>query len=179
MLPEFKPFSKIARLSRNVVITEKLDGTNALVHVTEDGQVYAGSRNRWLTLDNDNYGFAGWVEKNKEDLLQLGPGSHYGEWWGSGIQRRYGLTGSDKRFSLFNVERWGEERPFCCDVVPVIYAGIFNHTSVEDSLEILRVRGSLAAPGFMDPEGIVIFHEASHQLFKKTLKNDEAPKSAA
>jgi hypothetical protein len=28
----------------------------------------------------------------------------------------------------------------------------------------------------MDPEGIVIFHTASGQLFKKTLKDDEGGK---
>jgi hypothetical protein len=43
----------------------------------------------------------------------------------------------------------------------------------------LRTEGSVAAPGFMDPEGICIYHEASGQLFKATLKNDDKPKGAA
>lgn len=47
---EFVPFLKMARLRRSVVITEKIDGTNALVHISDDGQVYAGSRTRWITL---------------------------------------------------------------------------------------------------------------------------------
>ena len=52
------------------------------------------------------FGFARWVETNRERLITLlGPGLHFGEWWGSGIQRGYGLTKGDKRFSLFNVER--------------------------------------------------------------------------
>jgi hypothetical protein len=29
----------------------------------------------------------------------------------------------------------------------------------------------------MDPEGIVVFHEAAQQMFKVTIKGDEAPKS--
>jgi len=36
-------------------------------------------------------------------------------------------------------------------------------------------------PGFMDPEGVVIFHAASGTLFKKTLHGDElrAPRTRA
>ena len=33
LIEGFQPFSKIARLNRDCVITEKLDGTNAQVHV--------------------------------------------------------------------------------------------------------------------------------------------------
>jgi hypothetical protein len=178
--PQFEPFEKMARLSRGCVITEKLDGTNAQVFISEDlSIVRAGSRNRWITPEDDNYGFAGWVERNREELLLLGPGRHFGEWWGAGIQRRYGRSGQDgKTFSLFNTGRWltNPDRPSCCDVVPLLYAGVFNDTAVEETLEKLRVGGSVAAPGFMDPEGIVVFHTASRTLFKKTLKNDEVPK---
>jgi hypothetical protein len=180
-LPEFVPFPKIARLSREVVITEKIDGTNAQVHVTEAGEVLAGSRTRWITPQADNYGFAAWVEAHRADLLALGPGSHFGEWWGQGIQRRYGLT--EKRFSLFNVHRWGDgsdtPRPPCCHVVPVLYRGPFHTTAVEGALHDLRAAGSVAAPGFMQPEGVVVFHAASGALFKKTLDKDEVPKALA
>jgi hypothetical protein len=79
------------------------------------------SRSRWITPDDDNFGFAAWVEANRDELLTLGPGRHFGEWWGSGIQRGYGLPKGEKRFSLFNVSRWGESRPACCHVVPVLY----------------------------------------------------------
>ena len=40
----------------------------------------------------------------------------------------------------------------------------------------LRLRGSKAAPGFMKPEGIVIFHTKSGAVFKKTLEKDESGK---
>lgn len=174
-LPEFKEFAKIARLSREIVITEKIDGTNAQVFVTEDGTVLAGSRSRWITTLDDNFGFARWVTEHKDELRELGPGRHFGEWWGSGIQRKYGL--SEKRFSLFNVSVWGESRPACCHVVPVLYRGRFNTFAIEEQLERLRLYGSVAAPGFMKPEGVVIFHAASGQLFKKTIEKDEQPKS--
>jgi hypothetical protein len=41
----------------------------------------------------------------------------------------------------------------------------------------LQRGGSQAARGFMRPEGVVIFHVASGQLFKKTIEGDEQPKS--
>src|SRR5436305_1822690 len=100
---EFNAFPKIARLNRECVITEKIDGTNASILIDEDGVVMAGSRTRWITPENDNFGFAKWVEANKSELMKLGVGHHFGEWWGSGIQRGYGLTKGEKRFSLFNV----------------------------------------------------------------------------
>jgi hypothetical protein len=163
------------RLSREVIVTEKIDGSNAQVHVTPEGQLFAGSRSRWITPDNDNFGFAAWVAAHHDELLTLGPGSHFGEWWGAGIQRRYGQT--TKRFSLFNVDRWGDERPACCDVVPVLYRGMFCTQAVEDAIAYLRANGSAAAPGFMNPEGVVVFHVAGRIGFKKTLEKDELPKA--
>lgn len=85
--PDFEGFPKTSRYSRGCIITEKLDGTNAQVFVTDDGRLYAGSRNRWITPEDDNYGFAKWVRANAEELKLLGPGRHFGEWWGNGIQR--------------------------------------------------------------------------------------------
>lgn len=173
---EFEEFPKMARLSRRIIITEKIDGTNAQVLITEDGEMRFGSRTRWLTPDDDNFGFAKWATENAHHLRKLGPGRHFGEWWGAGIQRRYGLD--DKRFSLFNTVRWNtEERPACCGVVPVLYDGIWTGEEPFEMLEYLRREGSQAAPGFMKPEGIVVFHVAGRVGFKKTLDRDEEHKS--
>ena len=68
---EFKEFDKIPRLNRQVVITEKLDGTNACVVVGEDGAVTAQSRTRIITPQADNYGFALWVHEHTEQLRDL------------------------------------------------------------------------------------------------------------
>ena len=174
--PVFFPFPKIARLSRDICVTEKLDGTNACIHITEDGRMFAGSRTRWITPAADNYGFSKWVERHGIELLLLGPGTHFGEWWGAGIQRRYGLT--EKRFSLFNVGRWNaaNQPPTCCHVVPVLYKGPFSQKIIDDCLTVLCIGGSVAAPGFMNPEGIVVYHTAAKIMFKKTLEKDEQPK---
>ena len=169
----FVSFQKIARLSRDCIITEKIDGTNAQILITDDGLMFTGSRNRWITPQDDNYGFAKWVEQNKEELFKLGPGRHFGEWWGCGIQRKYDLA--EKRFSLFGRIK-ALEIPKCVSVVPQLYEGSFNTNSIELILETLKLNGSVAAPGFMKPEGIVIFHKASGTLFKKTIEDDEQPK---
>ena len=180
LTPEFVPFPKIARHSRGCVVTEKIDGTNASIYIADDfTTMLVGSRTRWITPEDDNYGFARWAQEHREELLKLGPGHHFGEWWGSGIQRRYGLT--EKRFTLFNTGRWGAPDavlPACVSLVPVLYSGPFDTRWIDDALAMLAREGSRAAPGFMDPEGIVVYHTAARQLFKKTIKNDEEPKGA-
>lgn len=172
---EFEPFQKIARLNREVTITEKIDGTNGVIFIGEDGKFAVGSRSRWITPDMDNYGFARWAYEHKDELMLLGPGWHHGEWWGLGIQRNYSQT--RKRWSLFNTDKWGVERPACCDVVPVLYQGLWTPGCVPDAVRQLRHNGSAAAPGFVKPEGVIIWHSAARQLFKVTLEKDEAPKS--
>jgi hypothetical protein len=171
---EFEGFKSISRLNRRVVVTEKLDGTNAQVHVLDDGTVLSASRNRYIQPGDDGFGFAAWVKAREDELRELGPGRHFGEWWGAGIQRKYGLK--EKRFSLFNVAKWGESRPACCHVVPVLWEGMFLDLNVSTVIERLRTLGSVAAPGFMNPEGIVIFHEHSSSLFKFTLDKNDAHK---
>lgn len=184
--PEFTGWPKIHRLSRQCIITEKLDGTNAQVYIDDEGNVFAGSRTRWVTPTSDNFGFATWVRDNASKLVQLGPGRHFGEWYGKGIQRGYGLD--HRRFALFNVGRWRdpkaihnmlnaqEDCPPCCTVVPVLWSGPFMTDLIEETLRILQIEGSAAAPGFMNPEGIVVCHTASRTMYKKTFENDEGGK---
>lgn len=172
----FRAFPKIPRLNREIVITEKIDGTNALIAIDDCGNMKAGSKSRWLGTKKgeDNHGFCRWVEDNRDELLKLGPGYHYGEWWGRGIQRGYGL--SEKRFSLFNVGLWNDKnKPSCCHVVPILFsrAIYFESDIINYSIVSLRTDGSIAAPGFMKPEGIVIYHTAAKQYFKVTIERDE------
>lgn len=173
-LPEFEAFESIPRLMRDVVITEKIDGANAQVYVAEDGRIFAGSRNKWLGegKSEDPFGFYRWVKSNEEELrTRLGFGRHYGEWYGGSIQRKYGLK--EKRFALFNTHRWtAETKPNCCHTVPVLYAGKFSTDRVLEQLDLLRLNGSVAVPGFKDPEGVVVFFTGSNRLFKVTLDGD-------
>ncbi|NJL26341.1 MAG: hypothetical protein HC902_15110, partial [Calothrix sp. SM1_5_4] len=87
---EFRAFSSIVKMMSPCQITEKVHGTNAavIVEFTMDGVpiVRAQSRTRLLLPEDDNYGFAGWVKKNEAELARcLGPGLHFGEWYGSGV----------------------------------------------------------------------------------------------
>lgn len=228
---QFQKFNKIPRLSRDIIITEKINGSNAQIYICNFNNIYeafagdyqnqdtyakdfvkqfslycssnglhvfAGSRNRWLDTSSkgDNFGFAKWAQTNAEELIELGEGRFYGEWFGKGIQVGYGLD--EKRFALFNVGKWhnyrGEKRlisinpktkeekyiipaPKCCHVVPILYNGIFDTSKINDVITDLKINGSYAVPGFMKPEGICIYHKASGQLFKKTILNDEKPKT--
>ena len=215
----FQPWPKTPRWNREVQITEKIDGTNSAIIIEESGQdvdpfhtpgltidpatgtgyiVGAQSRNRLIYpgKTTDNYGFAAWVKENAVELVGLlGPGRHFGEWYGKGIARGYGLD--HKRFALFNVKRWGdpldvgdtvlavhkrlfgiEDLPI--DVVPVL-AKVENPYSprIEAHINALRDCGSLVAPGFMRPEGVVLYHTASGQAYKILLEGDEIPKGKA
>lgn len=200
--PEFRAFPKLARLNRDIVVSEKIDGTNAAVGVIPvaqadpselheaifdgivahigDDVVWAQSRKRVITPEQDNFGFARWVHENAELLALLGPGYHYGEWWGSGIQRGYGLTGGEKRFSLFNPETVMPPELRALEglgTVPVLYEGRFNQGAIGAALDTLRRHGSQAEPGFPKPEGVVIYHTAARTSFKVTLEGDGEPKS--
>jgi hypothetical protein len=181
-LQEHESFEKLKRF-REITVTEKIDGTNAQVVVDEHGAVRAGSRTRLITPEADNYGFARWVQENSDELRSiLGIGRHFGEWFGAGIQRRYGLD--HKRFALFNTRQWAHladpgfwaAKPSPLEgvltVVPVLYQGAFDTTQIALALNLLQVRGSAAAPGFLQPEGVVVFDPQTGAKWKRTLDGD-------
>jgi len=173
---EFTAFPKIPRLNRNCVITEKIDGTNAQIVLNEDGTFLAGSRNRYLTPEADNFGFAKWVRDNIEEIRKLGVGRFYGEWYGAGIQRGYGLT--EKRFALFPT-RPIVALPDCMRFVPTLYEGLFSTATVAGIVEGLRATGSVLVPGYPNPEGVIVYHQASKQVFKVTCEDDQKAKGEA
>ena len=194
---EFVPMPKTPRFFREIMVSEKIDGTNASVHISlaslaqMDGHLEgpfiavsggwvmrAASRTRWITPGDDNYGFAKWVVENKDELVKLGEGGHFGEWWGKDINRAYGL--GHREFSLFNLSRWlkpEETLPGCVSLVPLLYRGDFLECKILSCLDRLARDGSVAKPGFLKPEGVCIFHTASRRVYKVTLENDDKPKS--
>ena len=196
-IPAFVEFPKIARYSREVIVSEKIDGTNSSIYIGENGEFLTGSRTRWITPEDDNAGFSRWAHEHKEELLTLGPGHHFGEWWGSGIQRGYNLPKGEKRLSLFNVTRWclhgqtpqqmktadprvtklQDVLPACVGLIPVLWRGMFDDLDLDAIVDDLRAHGSYASPGFGQPEGVVVFHVAGCVGFKKTLVKDDEPKS--
>ncbi len=197
---EFQSWPKTSRFFRDIVITEKIDGTNAAVGIQrvespEIGDlnvlayaqvgdnwyaVYAQSRNKLIKLGQDNAGFAGWVSTHAEELVTfLGEGLHFGEWWGSGIQRNYGLTKGEKHFSLFNTHRFADieaESSHLLRCAPILYQGPMVEKQITNALEYLVDNGSVAAPGYVNPEGICVYHSSSRLVQKVTLDNNDAGK---
>ena len=128
---EFNKFSKIEQF-RNIVKavrntcsyhneplpvlsfsgTVKLHGTNAGVGITPEGEIFCQSRSRIITPEDDNFGFANYVEDNKEyfeNLLsyvchkaEVGSCILYGEWCGGNIQKGVALSELDKMFVVFD-----------------------------------------------------------------------------
>jgi len=196
--------------NETVTITEKIDGTNACVvilpyspdHESMIQEGYAKafgydnpdlmaemytfavqSRKRFIKpgKETDNAGFAAWAWENAKALIELlGYGKHYGEWWGRGIQRGYGLD--EKRFSLFRP--WRYEHLALTDevpglgVVPTLYAGgAEGLLTTSIILATLEQEGSKAAPGYMRPEGIIIQSQLTQSTYKAFTWDDGRPKS--
>ena len=165
---EFKPWVKIPRDNPfNVTITEKIDGTNACVVIQGGNIVGVQSRKRFITPEDDNYGFAKWVADNNDCLLGLGDGYHYGEWAGEGIQKNP-LKLNDKYFFLFNTLRWNEDSPSlpdCCCVVPVLFQGVMDADTVPNLLEQMK------SDPVKEHEGVVVFYHAFRTYTKHTIKS--------
>lgn len=203
---EFRSWGKTPRLFRDIVITEKIDGTNSAVIIEEydqfegdnahfavveyDGKAYAvgaQSKNRLIRpgKQTDNYNFAQWVEENAELLARgLGVGHHFGEWWGKGIQKRYGDL--DYRvFSLFNTAKYSDlffrteelnGTPVNVESVPVLFEGPFSEEVIHAAAKGLLKNGSVAAPFAPNPEGLVIYHTQSKQVYKFTFDQNDKGK---
>jgi len=183
----FEPFDKIGRMKRECTITEKVDGTNSQILFDDVGNLLVGSRKREIWPEGtdgkpkgcDNVAFARWVYASREQLFAfLGEGRHFGEWCGGKIQRGYGLT--EKKFLLFNTSRFGPGRQVIPDeleakglgAVPVLHNGIFTTDAVDKVMDELKRTGSRVNSGFMNPEGVVIYHHALRQYFKVTYEHD-------
>lgn len=175
----FKAWPKIPRLENEVYhITEKIDGTNAAIIIQNKIEmergvwsytpmiefngvgVWAQSRTRLITPEEDNFGFAKWVQENAEQLIQdLGEGYHFGEWWGQGINRGYGLD--HKRFSLFNPTK---HSAICYNIPEILTTDIMPDE--ETIKNMLRINGSYVVPGYMRPEGLVVYAEKAKTYWK-------------
>jgi hypothetical protein len=186
----FRHWPKIPRLENEIYhISEKIDGTNACIIIqpwldtnqpkpieeintdTECYGIWAQSRTCLIYPDKDNFDFAKWVQNNAEQLVtDLGPGYHFGEWWGLGINRGYGLN--HKRFSLFNPTKQSS----ICYNVPLLISNEeeINKWLQESPLNLrleywkeqFKLNGSYAAPGYMRPEGLIVYAEKAKTYWK-------------
>lgn len=95
--------------------TVKLHGTNSSVVFSNDGSHVFQSRERELTLESDNAGFAMWGERNITDLRETYDNVKnsqnvnfekvviFGEWCGGSIQKGVALNQLQKMFVVFNI----------------------------------------------------------------------------
>jgi hypothetical protein len=120
----------------------------------------------------DNYGFGNFVLRNYPTLARLGYGRHFGEWFGQGIQRGYGLD--TKMFALFRVPPGVDLTNFPLgNVTQVPVLGVYETFDTEqlaNHLADLQINGSVMVRGWHAPEGIVAYHARSGQLFKYTVE---------
>jgi len=201
---EFKKWPSMSK--ERVTVTEKIDGSNSCIRIRKsedvpppqghdwvrykevDGTYYfvwAQSRTRFLkaTKHEDNFGFANWVCENTEELVRLlGPGDHYGEWWGSKIQRGYGLANGERAFSLFDVHKWdmlhhNEARTEIPNLykVPLLYHGSMYDFDIDEIMQELRDNGSRVQPGFKS-EGVVVYLRELRAGYKVLVENDDIHK---
>jgi hypothetical protein len=163
---EFRPWPRITRDNPfNVVITEKIDGTNACVIIQDGKLVGVQSRKRLITPEQDNHGFAAWAYAHENLLVELGDGYHYGEWAGPGIQKNP-LKLEQRTFFLFNTFRWCSHNiPSCCSVVPILFEGLMDHTTVPTLLEHLKEDTEV------EHEGVVVYYPAFDKMTKHTIKS--------
>jgi len=90
----------------------KLHGTNAGILIKRNGEIKAMSRSKFITPGEDNVGFAAWVEKTKDDWVNLH--SHilkdydkdsiiFGEWCGPGVNKGCAVHKiPEKHFAIFS-----------------------------------------------------------------------------
>ena len=169
----------------------KIDGTNSSVWL-ESGEVKAGSRNRELTLDNDNQGFYAYIIQNKNILQYLKKHiDHrlYGEWLVPHSLKTY-REDAWRKFYIFDVCKDIEEekveyipyeiyKPFLDEfnldyIAPI---SIIKNANYESLLKMLDKNGFLIADGKGVGEGIVIknydfYNKYKRQTWAKIVTNE-------
>ena len=101
----------------NLIGTVKIHGTNSSVGLDlKDNSLFYQSRNRVLSLDDDNYDFAKYIEDNKSEFLKIFDEIKnkintekydsiiiYGELAGKGIQNKVVVSQIDRFFAPFSI----------------------------------------------------------------------------
>lgn len=197
---EFNKYQHIERLGTDEVegieigkcyVFYKLDGTNGQVYL-DNGELKAGSRNRVLTLDNDNAGFYQYVldnKKIKEYLLKHENHRLYGEWLVPHSLKTY-RADAWRKFYIFDVALHSEEgeeyipyelykpmlEEFELDYIPPL--AVVKNPSEESFYRCLEKTGQfLVEDGKGNGEGIVIknydfYNQYGRQTWAKIVCNE-------
>ncbi len=198
---EFKKYQHIERFGTDEVdgieigvtyVFPKIDGTNASVWLDSKGNLKAGSRNRELTLDNDNQGFYNTVIQNNniKAYLNTHPTHRlFGEWLVPHSLKTY-RNDAWRKFYIFDVcldkEDGGLEyipydiyKPmldeFNLDYIPPI--AIIKNATYENFIKCLEKNVFLIEDGRGIGEGIVIknydyINKYKQQTWAKIITNE-------
>lgn len=140
---EFKRYQHVERFGNSEVsdieigvcyVFPKIDGTNSSVWLNDDGKLKAGSRNRELTLENDNAGFYNSISKNDAitSYLKKHPTHRlFGEWLVPHSLKTY-RDDAWRKFYIFDVCVDSNEKETGLEYIPYdIYKPLLEEFSLE------------------------------------------------
>jgi len=159
---------------------------NASVWLAPDGTLRAGSRNRTLSLEEDNHGFCEWVQATGREaclaaLAALPKGAHiFGEWLVPHTLKTYRAE-AWRRFYVFDVAVPGGDgyrflpyvdyanacAPTGLDLVHPL--GVVNHPTVEKLQAFVGSNTYLIADGAGAGEGVVVKRYNYRNRFGRTV----------
>lgn len=141
----------------------KLHGTNAGVRIDADKTVTAFSRTSIVTPENDNAGFAKWVQSNRGAFADMAQYKKdvviYGEWCGPGIQKGVVVNRlQDKVFAIFAVRFLNDDVDDVMEVEPF-------------ELEAFKqgVPGAYVLPWYADGETVSVNWDLSAEELQPVL----------
>lgn len=174
---EFKRYRKIKKYSEvdtvgievgTCYVFPKIDGTNATSWLDSNGQICGGSRNRELSVDNDNGGFFAWLIKQSNIImfhLENPSLRLYGEWLIPHSLKTY-RDDSWRNFYIFDVYDDATEQylpydtykelleKYNIEYIPPL--GIVKNGNYESFIHIVNRNNYLIEDGKGIGEGIVI-----------------------
>lgn len=192
---EYKKYQHIEKLGREdcegvlegdaVYCFPKIDGTNACLFLDDDGELQAGSRNRQLTLENDNAGFFREMLNYPEykEYLKAHP-NHilYGEFLVKHTIKTYSEEAWRKLY-VFDVFEVGSEESqsrylsydeyvpelekFGIEYIPVL--AILDHPSKENIVALAKENHYLMPDDKNIGEGIVVKNYGYRNKYGRTI----------
>ncbi|MGE6629631.1 RNA ligase family protein [Bacillus sp. NPDC077027] len=148
-----------------IIITEKIDCSNASFSLDEKGALQAFSRNVQLDEQNNLNGFYQWVHENINPNDLASEYIYFGEWLGTPHKVHY--PQHEKQFFLFDVwdkvekeyitfweVKW-EAKHLQVNIVPVFYGGEFiSYEHIESFVGLTALGGKIGE--IESGEGIVV-----------------------
>ena len=152
----------------------KLHGTNAAIQIHKNGDVIAQSRTRVLTSKQDNYGFAEWVENNKEYFSSLATDKNmiiFGEWCGNGIQDVVSISKLDRRvFAVFAIRYgFGENGTSVFNICP---KEIEKIVKPHPSIFVLPWFGEVIEMDFDNRDSLLLASDSINKMVEDVEKED-------